>query len=84
MFIFICNTGAEAVIWVKEDKIIPNAPPDFQYFQETSKDVYGLRIADAFIQDSGLYVCEAYGAGGNEITCWCEVDVLGKKRDRAT
>ncbi|CAL8094223.1 unnamed protein product [Orchesella dallaii] len=68
--------GAETVVWVKEDKIIPNAPPDFTYFEKKNDGIYGLRIADVFLEDGGLYICEAYGAGGREITCWCEVDVI--------
>lgn len=68
------------MIWVKENKIIANAPPDFEYFQEKSRDLYGLRIADTFLEDSGLYICEAYGAGGSEITCWCKLQVLGNKK----
>ncbi|ODN03618.1 Myosin light chain kinase, smooth muscle [Orchesella cincta] len=68
--------GAEAVVWVKEDKIIPNAPPDFTYFEKKTDGIYGLRIADVFLEDGGLYICEAYGAGGSELSCWCEVDVI--------
>lgn len=71
------NIGADAVVWVKEKKLIPNAPPDFVYVEDKSKDLYGLIIADAFLEDSGLYFCHAFGAQGTEITCWCEVDVLG-------
>lgn len=67
------------MIWVRENKIIPNAPPDFQYFQEKASDLYGVRIADVFLEDSGLYICEAYGAGGSEKSCWCQVNVFGKK-----
>jgi len=65
------------VVWVKENKIIPNSPPDFIYFEKKPDGIYGLRIADVFLEDAGLYICEAYSAEGSEITCWCEVDVIG-------
>lgn len=70
--------------WVKSDKTIRNAPPDFVVNCNVLDGIFSLRIKDVFLQDSGVYICEAYGFRGEEgadkadLICWCNVEVIGE------
>ncbi|XP_035710194.1 uncharacterized protein LOC110852983 isoform X2 [Folsomia candida] len=74
--------GARRVTWVKSDKTIRNAPPDFVVNCNVLDGIFSLRIKDVFLQDSGVYICEAYGFRGEEgadkadLICWCNVEVI--------
>jgi hypothetical protein len=64
---------------VKNDKIVPHSPPDFEYKSNPVDGTYSLRIQDSFVEDSGLYICEAYGnEEDSDAVCWCHVKVVGE------
>ncbi|XP_071534906.1 myosin light chain kinase, smooth muscle-like [Panulirus ornatus] len=60
------------VVWVRNDQEIPDSP-DFRYEEEDSGS-YSLVIRDAFPEDAGVYICEAYNAVG-DAHCYCKLSV---------
>lgn len=72
--IFLFRSGAAAlrVVWVHNDAVIKDCA-EFAYVDH-GRGRFGLRIADAFTEDSGLYVCEVYNRHG-EAESWCYLTV---------
>jgi len=67
--------GAEKIVWVKNDRLLPPSPY-FQYVHDPGLEIYKLVIKDSFPEDSGVYVCEAYNQAGGTIT-FASVTVTG-------
>lgn len=54
------------MVWVKDNVIIPDCE-DFRHV-DYGNGSFGLRLADAFPQDSGEYICEVFNSHGDAIT----------------
>lgn len=54
------------VVWVKDGVEVPDCE-DFRYV-DRGDGHFGLRLADVFPQDSGMYSCEAYNEHGEAVT----------------
>jgi Immunoglobulin I-set domain len=50
------------VKWLRQGRPLPNCE-DFRYMT-LGKGVFALQLADPFVEDSGLYTCEAEGIFG--------------------
>lgn len=48
--------------WLRQGRPLPNCE-DFRYV-DLGKGMYALLLADPFVEDSGLYTCEAEGIFG--------------------
>lgn len=67
--------GAEKfdVVWLHNDKEIKPSK-DFEYTNEAN--IYKLKIAEIFPEDSGTYTCEAFNDAGESFSS-CTLIVLG-------
>ncbi|XP_057379752.2 myosin light chain kinase, smooth muscle-like [Daphnia carinata] len=68
----ITGTPPLKVVWVQNDVILVDCP-EFRHI-DYGKGRYGLRLADAFTHDSGVYFCEAYNRHG-DAESWCRLIV---------
>lgn len=69
--------GPLEIVWSKDNKEIPDCE-DFHYV-DYGDGRYGLRIADAFIEDSGEYSCEVFNRSG-DATCSARLWVKGTSK----
>ena len=60
------------VVWVHNDAVIRDCA-EFAYVDH-GQGRFGLRIADAFAEDSGIYICEVYNRHG-DAESWCYLTV---------
>lgn len=72
----IVGTGANKfdVVWLHNHKEIKPSK-DFEYANVAN--VYTLKIAEIFPEDSGTYTCEAFNDAGEAFSS-CSIFVLGK------
>lgn len=54
------------MVWVRDGTEIPDCE-DFRYV-DYGEGRFGLRLADVFPQDEGLYTCEVFGEHGEAVT----------------
>ena len=60
------------MVWVHNDEVIEDCA-EFSYV-EYGGGRFGLRLTDAFCEDSGVYICEVYNAHG-DAESWCQLAV---------
>lgn len=76
------ETGADKfdVVWLHNHKEIKPSK-DFEYANQGN--VYTLKIAEIFPEDSGTYTCEAFNDAGEAFSS-CSIVVLGKYNNKLT
>ena len=62
------------MVWLHNDKEIKPSK-DFEY--DSAGDMYTLKIAEIFPEDSGCYTCEAFNDAGESFSS-CTLVVLGE------
>lgn len=65
-YLLFSGSGPLEVVWVKDGVEIPDCA-DFHYV-DYGDGRFGLRIADLFVADAGMYNCEAFNNHGDAIT----------------
>ena len=63
------------MVWLHNDKEIKPSK-DFEY--DSAGDMYTLKIAEIFPEDSGCYTCEAFNDAGESFSS-CTLVVLGER-----